>query len=349
MNSPEQNKEFNPSGVGLKNGNFIGLPFTEDSANVILIPVPWDVTVSSRQGTAHGPQAILDASVQLDLYDPDVEDAWKLGIFMPPADESVLRKRNELRPKAAGYIGFLEEGGNLQGFPRMKKVLREINDACGQMNQWVYHQTKKRLDAGKLTGVVGGDHSVPLGFLKALGEKFHDFGVLQLDAHFDLRENYERFTFSHASVFFNALKDKAVSKLVQVGIRDFCEEELKKVKEEGDRVVVFFDHTLKENRFCGMDWNTQCNEIANKLPRDVYISFDIDGLDPKLCPNTGTPVPGGLGFAEGIFLIKKLVESGRRIIGFDLCETGNSEWDANVGARLLYKMSNMTGRSRGII
>ncbi|MFA5533390.1 MAG: arginase family protein, partial [Mariniphaga sp.] len=90
-------------------------------------------------------------------------------------------------------------------------------------------------------------------------------------------------------------------------------------------------------------------EIIEKLPEQVYISFDIDGLDPKLCPHTGTPVPGGLDFPEAVYLLKRLTESGRRIIGFDVCETGNNEWDANVAARIIYKICNLTGRSQGLI
>lgn len=349
MNSTAHNPEFNPSGVGLKNGNFIGLPFTEKNARLVLLPMPWDVTVSYGEGTALGPDAIRDASTQLDLFDADVEDAWKLGIFMQPIDQVVLKKRDELRQLAWPYIQFLEEGGNISEELSMRKALDEMNKGCSEMNKWVFKQSKNLLAAGKLVGIVGGDHSVPLGFIKALAEKYEEFGILQIDAHLDLRDSYEGFTFSHASIFNNALKEKAVSKLVQVGIRDYCEEEMKLVEKEEDRISVFFDQEIKENRFDGKTWNVQCGEIVEQLPERVYISFDIDGLDPKLCPNTGTPVPGGLDFPEALFLLKKVVESGRKIIGFDVCETGNNEWDANVAARIIYKLCNLTGRSNGLI
>jgi agmatinase len=121
------------------------------------------------------------------------------------------------------------------------------------------------------------------------------------------------------------------------------------VDSEEERISVFFDQELKENRFNGKTWNVQCGEIVEELPELVYISFDIDGLDPKLCPNTGTPVPGGLDFPEAVFLLKKVVESGRKIIGFDVCETGNNEWDANVAARIIYKLCNLAGRSNGFV
>lgn len=337
-------KDFDPNGVGLKNGNFIGLPFTEQTANIVLIPVPWDVTVSYNEGTAMAPQAILDASVQLDLFDADVEDAWKQGIFYQPLNESILSERDELRPKAAKYIDFIENGGVLKSNPEMKSILAEINNRCEELNDWVFRATKEQLDRGKLVGIVGGDHSVPLGFLKALAKKYSDFGVLQIDAHHDLRESYEGFTYSHASIFSNALEIGNISKLVQVGIRDYCEEEVAKAKKEGKRVAVFYDQQMKENLFSGVNWNDECENIIEQLPENVYVSFDIDGLNPKLCPETGTPVPGGLEFPEAFFLLKKVVESGRKIIGFDLCEVGNNEWDANVGARILYKLSNLMGK-----
>ena len=349
MNSKAHESEFNPSGVGLKNGNFIGLPFTEDSARIVLMPVPWDVTVSYNEGTALGPDVIRDASTQLDLFDSDVENAWKLGIYLQPSDKAMLKKRDELRGKSTSYIRFLEDGGKVQENAGMKKLLNEVNIGCSSMVDWVFKQSKKLLDAGKMVGIVGGDHSVPLGFIKALAEKYEDFGILQIDAHLDLRDSYEGFTFSHASIFNNALKEKSVSNLVQVGIRDYCEEEMEMVENEEERISVFFDQELKENRFNGKTWNVQCGEIVEQLPERVYISFDIDGLDPKLCPNTGTPVPGGFDFSEAVFLLKKVVESGRKIIGFDVCETGNNEWDANVAARIIYILCNLTGRSNGLI
>jgi len=349
MNTGSDYYSFNTGGPGLRNGNFIGLPFTAETANIILLPVPWDVTVSYGEGTAYAPQAILDASVQIDPEDYDVHDAWKLGIFWNKSVESVLKIREELRGKAVSYINFLEEGGNVHEDILKKKVLDEINVQCNKLNSLVYNQSKKILKNGKFVGVVGGDHSVNFGLIKALLEKYNNFGILQIDAHLDLRKCYEGFCFSHASVFYNVLKEKGITRLVQVAIRDYCEEELERVKQEHDRIVVFFDQHLKQGYFEGISWKDQCEKIVDRLPDNVYISMDIDGLDPKLCPNTGTPVPGGLDFYEMVFLLNKVVESERKIIGFDLCETGNDEWDANVGARILYKLCNLTGRSHKII
>lgn len=347
MNKTEQKRDFNPSGTGLKNGNFIGLPFSFETANVILLPVPWDVTVSFHDGTALAPAAILDASAQLDLMDPDIQDAWKLGIYMVPVNRAILDERNYLRQKATAYIEQLERGDNVNY--EETEVADEINDRCAYLNSMVCRESKKIIEAGKICGIIGGDHSVPLGSVIALAEFYQNFGILQIDAHMDLRKSYQGFTWSHASAFFNILQEQAVTTLVQVGIRDYCEEEAAVVKEEKGRITVFYDQDIKESSFSGISWKEQCGTFVSRLPDNVYISIDMDGLDPKLCPHTGTPVPGGIDYPELVYLLKKVTEAGKKIIGFDVCESGNNEWDANVAARLIYKLSNLAGRSHRLI
>jgi agmatinase len=342
--------QFDPSGPGLKNGHFIGLPFDEEDASIVLVSVPWDVTVSYSDGTSTGPQNILEASSQLDLYDHDVPDAWKMGIYMRHLDLVWLNRNQELRPVADNIIAFLENGGNPKYDIQAAATIAEINKACLQLKTWVYEETKQLLQAGKLVGIVGGEHSVPLGFLEALAQRHGSFGILQIDAHQDLRNAYEGFTYSHASIFYNALQINEIAKLVQVGIRDFCEEESQLVAASNGRVKVWYDQQLREELFARSSFKTLCQRIVAELPDKVYISFDIDGLKPNLCPHTGTPVPGGLEYNEAIFLIKTLVESGREIIGFDLCEVAGveHEWDGNVGARVLYKLCNLMGKSNGL-
>jgi agmatinase len=185
--------------------------------------------------------------------------------------------------------------------------------------------------------------------MMSLASNHDSFGILQIDAHADLREAYEGFDYSHASVMYNALELAQVDKLVQVGVRDFCEEELFRIQKSHGRIKTFFDQDIKTAAFEGKTWQTQCIEIIKTLPEKVYISFDIDGLDPKLCPSTGTPVPGGLDFAQAMYLIKEVVKSGRTIIGCDLNEVapGVNEWDANVGARVLYRMALLMAVSQG--
>lgn len=347
MTKQQKIANFNPSGVGINNGHFIGLPFEEDDAEVVVLPVPWDVTVSYGGGTSTGPQNILDCSPQLDLYDEYVPNGWKYGIYMQPTNKKWLNKNNKLRKKAKKYIDFLENGGNLKEDKKQQKTLNKINKKSGQLNKWIFNKTSKIINTKKKVGLVGGEHSVPLGYLKALSKKYNSFGILQIDAHQDLRKSYEGFEHSHASIFYNALKIKNIKKLVQVGIRDHCEEEIIFTKKNKNRIDLWTDEKIKSALFNGKTFSSICKKIIAPLPQQVYISFDIDGLQPSLCPNTGTPVPGGLSYEQAIFLLQQIVESGREIIGFDLCEvagTGN-EWDGNIGARVLYKLCNLMIKS----
>jgi agmatinase len=226
----------------------------------------------------------------------------------------------------------------------MRKTLKEVNEGGFFLNHWVYQHTKELLDKGKLVALLGGDHSTPLGFMKAIGEKHGDFGIIQIDAHCDLREGYEGFVYSHASIMYNALKEvPQLQKLVQVGIRDYSEGEHEFIKQNSDRVKTYFDADIRARQYEGESFRQVVDEIVSQLPQKVYISFDIDGLDPKLCPNTGTPVQGGFETEQVFYIFKKILQSGRQIIGFDLSEVSTSEnyWDANVGARVLFKLCNL--------
>jgi agmatinase len=337
-------QQFDPNGPGIQ-GNLFGLPFSPDSAALVLVPVPWEVTVSYHTGTARGPEAILQASSQIDTFIREIPDAWKMGVAMLPVSKEIQEESHRQRGLAAEHISKLEGGQKIS--PQDPLVVK-INEACENLNIFVKSTTQKLLREGKMVGLVGGDHSTPLGFLRALAEQHNRFGVLHIDAHADLRKAYEGFTYSHASIMYNALKLPAVNRLVQVGIRDFCDEEVTVVNRSMGRVVTFFDEYLKDQLYKGKSWDALCDQIIQELPQLVYLSFDIDGLDPKLCPNTGTPVAGGFEFHEAIYLIKKLVRSGKTIIGFDLCEVaaGSSDWDANVGARVLFQLSHWMGVSQ---
>ena len=340
-------KEFDPNGPA-NSGKIYGLPFDTKTADLILIPVPWEVTVSYLAGTANGPQHILEASSQVDLHQKDIKNAWKMGIEMLPIEDSIRQKSDENRVLAQEYIGLYEidEEASVEG----KKLLKAINKACAEMVEWVKDQTASLLDQGKLVGIVGGDHSTPLGAIQAIAERYESFGVLQLDAHMDLRKAYENFEYSHASISYNMMKLPQIEKIVQVGIRDFCEEEVKFAEKDEERITVFYDDDIKVGMFEGESWTIICDRIIKELPQNVYITFDIDGLRPELCPNTGTPVPGGLSYSEAIYLLTRLVKSGKKIIGFDLNEVApgdNTDWNGNVGARILYRLSNLMGVSQG--
>ena len=168
-------------------------------------------------------------------------------------------------------------------------------------------------------------------------------GILQIDAHADFRKAYEGFTYSHASIMYNVLDRVNVERLVQVGIRDYCEEEFNRIELGDLHVKCFFDQHLKEEQFQGKTWHQQCEEIVSHLPSKVYLSVDIDGLRPEFCPSTGTPVPGGLDTDQLFYLFKMVKESGKEVLGADLVEVapGPTEWDANVGARVLWRMVHL--------
>lgn len=335
---------FNHNSAGNPNNNIFGLPFTEEEAALVLLPVPWEVTVSYSAGTARAADHVCKASLQVDLIDADVKEGWKKGFFMRDVDRKILMKSDYLRKEAELYINYISQGESIADNKFMMKTLKEVNAGSLLLNAWVYEQTKNLLDTGKLVGLIGGDHSTPFGFFKAIAEKFGDFGILQIDAHCDLRVAYEDFKYSHASVMYNALQEiPELVKLVQVGVRDYSDDEAKFIEDSGGRVVTFFDKDIKEKMYEGETWKSVVDEIVNKLPDNVYISFDIDGLDPKLCPNTGTPVQGGFETSEIFYLFRKVLQSGRKLIGFDLNEVGISpnEWDENVGARVLFKLCNL--------
>src|SRR5688500_12473031 len=208
-------------------------------------------------------------------------------------------------------------------------------------NELVYETTRELLDAGKMPVILGGDHAVPFGAIEAYAETYPGMGILHLDAHADLRNAYEGFTWSHASIFHNVMtRIPAVGNLVQVGLRDVGRAEKRMIDDSNGRIVAFFDPDLAAQKERGRSWSEIVDEIVARLPEHVYLSWDIDGLDPTLCPSTGTPVPGGLSWNEAVGLLRGIVRSGKRIVGLDLCEVspGSTEWDANVGARLLYKM-----------
>lgn len=341
-----QIQDYNPSSVGEINGNLLGLPFDYESANLIVFGVPWEVTVSYGAGTANGPQQILNASTQLDLFDFDHPDGWKQGIFMAEIPQDILDKNQYYRQQAAKIIERLVQGKALTETPDLTPVLTEINQACEQVNKWLFTQCQAAINNGKRVAVIGGDHSVPLGYFQALAAKYANFGILHIDAHADLRDAYEGFEFSHASIMFNGMKIPQISKLVQVGVRDICHDEVEIINQSSGRIVAYYDAAIKQQLYSGRTWIDLCREIISHLPEYVYISFDVDGLDPKLCPSTGTPVPGGLELEQAFCLFRELVKSDRQIIGFDVCEVGDAEWDGNVGARIVYKLANFLDLSQ---
>lgn len=336
---------FDPSGVSIKNGRFFGFPYEIGESEIVLLSLPWDVTTSYRDGTCEGPQAILEASYQLDFASPYRANAWNTKIATLPFSHDWLERSRALRPKARLVIEALERGEKLS---HVEEALREVNQAGEKFHQEAEESALRLLKEGKRVITVGGDHSVSLGPIRAHAKHFEKFSVLHLDAHADLRVAYEGFEHSHASIMDHVKELPQVDALVQVGLRDVSPEEWRET-DSNPKIHAHYDWDLKRDLAKGKSWQEICREIIRSLGPKVYISADVDGLDPRFCPNTGTPVPGGLELWQFLFLLEEVQASGRKIIGADLVEIApgeyGDEWDANVGARILYQLCQFVRNS----
>lgn len=301
-----------------------GYDYPEDQAKLVILPVPWEPTASYGKGTKKAPFAIVPASHQLDLWDRFYGAVYEKGIHydLPFGQEiETAGQLAEAQIKDQAAVTALGENLNSK--------LQQRAAAC--------------LARGQKVAVLGGDHSSPLGLIKALAEQT-SFGILHIDAHHDLRDSYEGFTYSHASIMRNALEQTApnkLTKLVSVGIRDYSFSEYQYAKDQGERVETHYWEDTATRLARGETFDSVSRDIVASLPQNVYISMDIDGLNYTYCSGTGTPVPGGFSYDQVLYLLKALNHAGKTIVGFDLCESApkpDDEWDLNVAARLLYRL-----------
>ena len=340
---PAAPDSFDPDAPGGGDGLF-GLPPHEGVARLQVIPVPWEATASYGRGTRTAPEAILRASVQVDLHDLEYGSFWTDGIAMRPPHPQIESWADQVEEDA---LAVIESEGSAPD------SAASVDAVAEQVHAWVYAQAIEILDQGAIPAVLGGDHSSPYGLLQAIAERFPGVGVLHIDAHADLRDAYLGFRWSHASIFHNVLQLPGIARHVGLAWRDIGARELARVAAEGGRIVAFTDVDLARAEAEGEPWSQTCARIIEALPADVYVSFDIDGLDPALCPHTGTPVPGGLRWRQ-LHTLLAAVSASRRVVGFDLCEVSpgpegldsGDEWDANVGARALFKLAGCALRSQ---
>ena len=330
---------FDPNAAAVAGSGIYGLPCGAKEAQIIIIPVEWELTTSYNRGTVDGPATVKEASLQVDLCHHDYPDLWKKGIFMDEFPSELRALHDELAPKSEEIIEALYEGTMEDDPEKYQKMYADIELATEKKNAWLRDRIAFWKGQSKVVGLLGGDHSCPLAYHQYLHEQGVGYGILHADAHCDLREAFEGFKYSHASIFYNTLKFGNVKRLVQVGIRDYCHQE-KALAEADERVKVFFDRDCRRRMYEGAKWKDIVDEMIAALPEKVYLSIDIDALDPKLCPNTGTPVPGGLEYEEMMYMLNRIREAGKDIIGFDLCEVspGDGDWDGNVGARVLFHL-----------
>ncbi len=276
--------------------NFGGIEESEfsgfESSQVLILPVSYEGTVSFGTGTGAGARAIIDASRNMELYEEETDaEVYKIGIHT------------------------LEEFAP-----------RESPEA---MMNGLYQQTVELLKAEKFLCMLGGEHSVSAPVIRAHAERFHNISILQIDAHADLRDEYDGTPHSHASIMARSVKDLKIP-AVQVGIRSLSADEARSLADLPTKIFWAKDIVGRT------DW---IDDAIDNLTDNVYLTIDIDGLDPSLVPTTGTPEPGGLGWYEVLTLIRKLAEK-RRVVGMDLVEfskTENSDAPAFLCAKLVYK------------
>ena len=264
---------------------------TLDKAKVVILPVPYDSTTEYKSGTREGPQAIIDASQYLELYDTELDrEISEVGIHTLP----------EVQPLMSGPEPMLER---------------------------VYQIASDLLDKGKLVMMLGGEHSLTLGMVRAFREKYPELSVLHLDAHADLRDQYQGTKYSHACVMRRVWE---LCPVVHAGVRSMSREEhrflvQRKIKPSYAEALTSPDHVA---------------QVVSTLSPQVYISIDLDVLDPSIMSAVGTPEPGGLSWQQMLELLRA-VASGRQIVGFDLVELCPREGPSScafLAAKLAYKL-----------
>ena len=284
--------------------NFAGLDPTHSSlerSKVAILPVPYDFSVSYQSGTRWGPQAIIAASRNMEIWDDELGQTYRAGIHT----------LDELEPTALGPGEMVK---------RVEKAF-----------DWMY-------DAGKLPVMLGGEHSITAGAVRAAHRRHPRLSVLQIDAHADMRQTYLDTPDSHACVM---RRIREICPAASVGIRSFSEEEAEYLREHP--VPMWSTRKLRTLR-------GDMQPIVDALTDDVFVTFDVDGLDPACLPGTGTPEPGGLDWFECVDLLAA-VAAKRRIVGFDVVElaplAGSIASDF-LAARLTYRMIGLMLQSQGL-
>ncbi len=259
------------------------------NSKIVLIPVPYDGTSTWQKGADKGPKAFLDASENMELYDIETDsEPYKKGVYLSDP---------------------------ITG-----------NETPEKMVEAVYQKVKEYLKKGKFTTVFGGEHSVSIGAIRAYNEQFNNLTVLQLDAHADLRHEYEGSKCNHACALYEANKS---TNLIQLGIRSMDKSEKRVMNMEN----VFFAHEMANDDY----WDDAAIEL---MTENVYITIDLDAFDPSILPSTGTPEPGGLFWYETLSFLKKVFQQ-KNVVGFDIVELCPNEVDKSsdfLAAKLYYKM-----------
>jgi agmatinase len=293
------------------NSNFLAIEdeySTYDTSRVVILPVPYEHTVSYGAGTKRGPEAILQASHYVEFYDEETgrEVYRELGIATLPA-------------------------------------LDVSSQADEEALDTIYQTTKQVLTDGKFPIALGGEHTISQATIAAAAERCRDLSVLQIDAHSDLRAEYQGSKYSHASVMARVCEFVDPNRLVQVGIRAQCIEEAQYIREYG--ISTFYAHDIRGGKHAKLlkYWE---DLVVEKLTDYVYVTFDVDGLDPSIMPATGTPEPNGLFWHETMTLLRKVGQR-KRVVACDVVELAPIEGLHHpdlTAAKLVSKMINYVVR-----
>ncbi len=268
-----------------------------EKARFVLVPVPYEKTTTYRRGTAGGPAALLAAGSHVELYDEEV------GV----------------KPLEAGVA--LLPPVSCSGMPDV------LADALLEV-------VKPHLAAGRVVGCLGGEHSISLGPIRAAARRRKGLGILHIDAHPDLRDEYEGTRFGHGCVMRRVLEEKGVSKLVQVGLRAVSADDDAAIRGDA-RIRPFYAFDLARRQ--PLEW---IDKVIEELPPRIYVSLDVDGLDPSIVPGTGTPEPGGLPWWGALALLRAVLAR-RELVAFDIVEllpVPHSQVSDFAAAKLLFKM-----------
>lgn len=325
-------------------GYYFGDKTLPKDADVVIVSAPWSVTSDFGRGATYTPDAVIDASAECGLYDANSELSAEGRVATAEIDYNIQESSEHLGREAERIA---HHTASSVGEYAARKIAH-INEGFAEMHTSIYKQAKYWAEQGKKVAVMGGDHSVTFGAVKALAECNEGMGVLFVDAHADFSREGEVYNYSHRSIARNIVEEiPSVERLVEIGVRDISRVEAEELK-ANDNVELFLAERLAAKRFEGASWGDLCREVVAALPQKVYISLDIDALKIEFCNNTNAPVPGGMTFDEVTYLINAVVESGREIVGFDIVEVVSkidNKMDAIVAARLLSKMCVASIRS----
>ncbi len=337
---------FNPEEVS-RRGLLFGLPYSIEKASLIVVGVPWEVTVTYKSGTSETPEHVLLASNQIDLFHPELGTPWKAGIAWDNSLFFLKKHSQNYSPIARQYFEVLERtGANPNKSSELQNVAKNLDVASNMMISKVEEVIQKHLTNSKIIGLVGGEHTISLGAVRAFASQ-KPVSILHFDAHADMRPTYAGMEFTHASVMHHISNLDNVNSITSVGIRNMSPAEFEIMSNQNNSFL-FTSNKIWEQIFKGEPWDKIADEIISTIESDfVYITFDIDVLEPSLCPSTGTPVPGGLTYAQSVYLIKKLVQQGKRIVGFDIVEGGNKlPFEVDLIVNLLFELSCWTLHSQ---